>query len=113
MRAAPVDLERVFRCIGEERMVKAVLCSYPRHLDAQLCDLERALQRGSQPDVHRIAHSIKGGALNLGAGPLSEIALKIERSAHAGDLQSAAADLARVIQEARRVSTYLRRIYKE
>ncbi len=94
-------------------MVRSVLSSYPSHLDAQLCELQQAFQRGSQRDVHRIAHSIKGGALNLGASPLSEIALRIERSARTGDLKSAAVDLARVVLEAQRVSSYLRQVYKE
>lgn len=112
-RVPPVDLERVFRCIGEERMVQSVLSSYPRHLEALLTDLQAAIDRGAQPEVHRIAHSIRGGALNLGAGLLGEAALGVERSASAGDLKGAASQLSGVMHEANRVSSYLRRVYKE
>ena len=112
-RRIPVDLDRVFRCVAEEYAVQPILRRYPAHLQEQLKALRTALDADQEKEVHRIAHAIKGGALNLGAEGLGTAALEVERNARVGDLRAARSGLPSIEKEATRVSRYILKRYKE
>ena len=62
-------------------------------LEVQLQQLARFAAEGNLEEGARIAHSLKGGAGNLGASQLSAAAAAIEHDARAGDAASFASGL--------------------
>jgi HPt (histidine-containing phosphotransfer) domain-containing protein len=51
--------------------------------------LQRSLQEENLPTIERSAHSLKGLAANVGSGPASLLAARIEDSARQKDLKTA------------------------
>lgn len=62
-------------------------------LGVQLQQLDRFAAESDLEEVARVAHSLKGGAGNLGASQLSAAAAAMERHARAGDAASFASGL--------------------
>ncbi len=73
-----------------QQLLKLFFSSIPGLMD----ELEQGLQ---QPDnreqVHRLAHSIKGAAANVGAERLNRLALQLEQAGDAGDFETVQAQL--------------------
>lgn len=65
-------------------MLKEFLQSVPE----QVTMAERHLAGGSLDELHRVAHSIKGGALNFGGNDLAELSLRVEQAAREGRIES-------------------------
>ena len=65
---------------------------------AELNELWIAIDRSSTEKVARIAHSLKGAALNLGLNEFRELAEKIGETARAGQLEKIA-QIAEIYQE--------------
>lgn len=58
------------------------------HCEVLLLELEHLITQGEDlVKIHRIAHSIKGGGLNIGAFRLSEVARWMEQQAKAGTVE--------------------------
>lgn len=66
-------------------------------------EIGRALSAADAEGVRRAAHTLKGSVSVLGAMALAAAAKKIEESARAGDLDTAADAFARVEEEAKRL----------
>jgi two-component system sensor histidine kinase/response regulator len=80
--------------LGNEEVLRSVLAAFLTKVGSQLGQLEAALQREDLETVRMEAHSIKGGALNLGALPLGRAASDLEAAAREQRLQEASAGLA-------------------
>ncbi len=85
---------------GELGNVRAILEGFLRQLAEQTERIERAFREGNFRDLHREAHSVKGGALNVFALPLSEAARELEEAAKSGDAGRIAGSVDRFRAEA-------------
>ncbi len=63
---------------NDEEFLNELLDGFLQHLDVQIGRIREALSQGDADIVRREAHSIKGGAANLSADMLSEIAYQLE-----------------------------------
>jgi HPt (histidine-containing phosphotransfer) domain-containing protein len=93
-------LNELLEILGEEDL-RTITDSFVDQLGHQLADLSRYGADADLTETARIAHSLKGGAGNLGANALSEIAASLERHARDGDLAMASADLTTLPEIAR------------
>jgi two-component system sensor histidine kinase/response regulator len=80
--------------LGNEDILRSVLTSFLDKVAGQLGQLQAALESGDLETVRMEAHSIKGGALNLGAGPLGRAAGGLEAAGREKRLQDIPARLA-------------------
>ena len=76
-------LNELLEILGEEDLC-AITTSFVEQLTQQLRDLTTYCAQAELAETARIAHSLKGGAGNLGANALSEAAAALERYARAG-----------------------------
>lgn len=88
------ELPGVLGEIGEAG--REILESGLAQIGRRIRELEEACSRSDRPEVHRIAHAIRGSALNLDAEDLEAAAGRIERAAARGDLSIARELLPRV-----------------
>lgn len=77
-------LDELLDILGEDDL-HAITSGFVAQLDAELHDLAQCCNQADLPGVARIAHSLKGGAGNLGANSLSVAAARLERHARMGD----------------------------
>jgi CheY-like chemotaxis protein/HPt (histidine-containing phosphotransfer) domain-containing protein len=78
--------------IGGDTGLLAVLAAmFVEQCPAQVEEVRAALERGDLAAAREVAHSLKGSSASLGAGPLAAAALRMERAAHAGELDGARA----------------------
>ncbi|MBK5967029.1 hypothetical protein CCR95_23910 [Thiocystis minor] len=77
-------LDELLEILGEEDL-RAITDSFVDQLGHQLTALDTHLDQADHAEIARIAHSLKGGAGNLGALALSEAAAALERHAREGD----------------------------
>ena len=66
---------------GDRVVVRDIILGFLDALEVQQGEIEEAIYRRDTALIHREAHSIKGGALNLGAEDLASAALALERAA--------------------------------
>lgn len=64
--------------IGNLQTYRLFICGFLRHTSHQLTLLQQALYCRSFKEVHRIAHSLRGTALNLRDEPLAKAARHLE-----------------------------------
>ena len=86
-------LDELLDILGEDDL-HAITSSFVAQLDVQLHDLAQCYNQSDLPGVARVAHSLKGGAGNLGANVLSVTAAALERHAREGDAVTAASVMA-------------------
>ena len=82
----PLNLDYLVEQIGDRKVIFDIVLKYQKHLNKQVQLLGEELDSCKYVEVHRIAHSIKGGAGNIGAEKLRESAWKLEIKAKQGDL---------------------------
>jgi two-component system sensor histidine kinase/response regulator len=86
----PIDLERALAEFeGDREFLFEVFEGFKTMVAAQIGILRRSLSGGDAETVRKVAHSIKGGAANLTAEDLSQIALALEGRGKAGELKDA------------------------
>jgi CheY-like chemotaxis protein/HPt (histidine-containing phosphotransfer) domain-containing protein len=86
----PIDLESALRRFdGDKEFFKEMLQEFLSYVPKQLEKLVKAIKTGDAEVVEREAHSLKGGAGNLGAKPIADLALKLELLGRTGDLADA------------------------
>ena len=84
---APIDLENCLRMFnGDRDVVLGLIGDFLRLLDEQKKNIVKALAAADPENLRKEAHSIKGGAAVLTAGPLMEIAAALEAIGRSGDL---------------------------
>lgn len=72
---------------GDRESACEIILGFMDALSRQITVLEKALDERDFVTIHREAHSIKGGALNLGARELSRSALALEKAALSGEFE--------------------------
>jgi len=81
-----LDLESLKEIMGDNLdLILEIVGVYEDSFPADAKKLEDALDSGEVVEVERAAHSIKGGAANLGAKRLHRTASQIEDAARDGD----------------------------
>ncbi len=83
--------------MGKREIVDRVMEGFLARLEEQLSELRQALGAGDIESIHRISHSIKGGALSLHARRLGACAAQLEeiaRGDESGDLSALVDELA-------------------
>ncbi len=82
----PEDL--IGRLMGEVSLAHRVVAFFLDHAPSQIEELD-ALLRRDDPDAERLAHTLQGAAVSVGAEALQQILLEIKRAASSGDLETA------------------------
>ncbi len=84
---------------GDEEMLREIMNAFAQDMPVQIKALRDASDKQDAPMLRRQAHTIKGAAANVGAFALSAAALKLEKAAENGDLNSAGPLLAKLEKE--------------
>lgn len=71
-----------------------------------LKEMDEAMENRDLTVLHRAAHTIKGGALNIGAALISETALRIENKARQGGLEAVQKSLQELQHQIGEISNY-------
>lgn len=100
-------LDELLEILGEDDL-HAITSSFVAQLDDQLHDLTQCCNQVDWQGVARIAHSLKGGAGNLGANILSVAVATLERHARAGDSATAESVMTELPEIARNTVAELR-----
>lgn len=107
-QAKPIDIEAyIDRMGGNREIAESIIKGFINHIIEQLVNIERAIRIGDIETVHREAHSIKGGASNVFANHLMEVAKELEIDAKSGNLQSAELQLDNIKKEYERIYEYV------
>ena len=93
-------LDELLDILGEEDL-RSITDSFVDQLGHQLTALATQSEQADLAEIARIAHSLKGGAGNLGALALSEAAAALERHARAGEADMTASSLTTLPEIAR------------
>ena len=105
---APIDLENCIRMFnGQRDVVLELVGDLLRLFDEQKKTIIEALADQDPEKLRREAHSIKGGAAVLSAGPLLEAAATLEEIGRSGDLSGAEEAFMRLEGEAARLAACL------
>ena len=84
-----LDLSLLNEQIGDASIVKDIVLKYLTHLENQLVHLRSLSPEESHlEEIHRIAHSIRGGTGNIGALTLQALAKELEYSAKRGQAET-------------------------
>jgi HPt (histidine-containing phosphotransfer) domain-containing protein len=101
----PIDLENCIRMFNGQRDVVLQLVGDLLSLfDEQKKTIIEALAENDPEKLRREAHSVKGGAAVLSAGPLLEAAKALEEIGLSGDLSGGAEAFSRLEGEAARLA---------
>ncbi|MCP4688771.1 MAG: response regulator [Desulfobacterales bacterium] len=84
---------------ADEEFLLHLMGDFIKAVEGQIQTMGKAISDGEGEAVRNEAHSIKGGAAGLNAHTLSKIAFELENAGKTGDLESAAAILARLEKE--------------
>ena len=96
----PMDFEGALREFeGDKTLLMEVLEGFMENVSRQIKILRRAIVSQDPERVRLEAHSIKGGAANLRADPLSEIAFELEKIGKSGELEDGLGVLKRLENE--------------
>jgi HPt (histidine-containing phosphotransfer) domain-containing protein len=88
-----------------EQLVATFLCTAP----GEWSRIEQAYAASDAAALARAAHSLKGAALAIAAGPLAALAARLEELAHAGDLCACKQHIGRLGAELDRLRAALER----
>ncbi|MBN2510493.1 MAG: Hpt domain-containing protein [Spirochaetales bacterium] len=80
-----LDLSLLESHIGDAGLVRDIVAKYLVHLETQLITLKGLCPfEDHTEEIHRIAHSIRGGTGNIGAAQMHRIAWDFERELKTG-----------------------------
>jgi len=97
---APMDFDRaVEEFMGDREVLVKVLEGFIDRVKSQVKVMRQAVAEGRAGDLAKEAHAIKGGAANLTAADLADVALELEMMGRAGDLTQGSAVLDRLENE--------------
>ena len=74
---------------GDRQLLADVISAFQQTLPDAVSNLNRSLQAGQSAVVQRIAHTLKGELLAIGAHPAAQIAKELEQMARTNDLTDA------------------------
>ncbi len=106
--AVPFDYEKALDEFDQDRQfLMEVVDEFFDVVIGQLPDIETAILDADSDRVEKTAHSIKGGAANLTAWPLSDAAHDLELAGRSGSLEQCTPLLAVVEEEFNRLKTFV------
>lgn len=83
-----MDLNKISKELGlEEDEYLELIELFIETSQTDLKNLQYAVNNKNMEMIARIAHSLKGAAMNLGLNDLIELAMAIEKTAHDGELE--------------------------
>ena len=104
----PVDIQTAAERFDSDRdFIIGILNEFTDHLPERLKEIQNSLQAGNINSLCRLAHNIKGVALNICAGPIAQVALDLEKTALREDLVGASTLVAQLELEAARLAEFL------
>lgn len=103
----PFSFEAIAGELQDRSAARNIVTEYLEYLDEQFTRLRDAIARGDAVSVHREAHSIKGGAMNIRAERLQRLARTLELEASSGRLENAREMLENMKEARRELVTYL------
>jgi two-component system, sensor histidine kinase and response regulator len=105
--AAPIDFDKaVFEFEGDEPFFLDVLKQFLTNVKKQVEMLRQAIVEGNAEVVRKEAHSIKGGAADLTASKLSDLAFKMEKMGKANALENGMSALGELEEEVHQLIRY-------
>lgn len=99
LKGHPIEIADAIEDIGDAELCLGLIEEFLHRTRALFDDLAACLSAGDAAAVHRIAHTIKGGASNIRAPRLRETAAELERDAKGGRLHNGDRYLARIREE--------------
>jgi len=84
---------------GNKEVVSTVIGMFKKDTPTQIENLQKALEKGDLKRAEREAHSIKGGAANLGFDKLNMMAVLIESAVLADDVPKALSNIEQLAKE--------------
>jgi PAS domain S-box-containing protein len=109
----PLDLETtLYRFNGDRAFMMEMCQDFKDHLPLRLEELKSTLQNGDINNISRAAHNLKGMSMNFNAGPLTELALKLETCGKQEDLTDAPVLVEQIEKEITRLLAYLEQLLK-
>ena len=108
---APLDYKRAIEEFeGDEEFLKEVLEGFCDNVKKQIITIEQALNDEDSETIRKEAHSIKGGAANLTADELAEIALELENIAASGYSEKAVCMNEKLVKAFDRLENFARNL---
>ena len=104
-----VNLKQLLDRFGDAESVAELLPTYLDTAHQNMASLIQAAQAGLTEETARLAHAVRGAALNLGANRLASVALEVERAARSQDMATAVSLLPSVRSEYDRMRAFLAR----
>ena len=99
-----VDLDRALARVGGDRgLYRELLGMLFEDAPEQMRDIGEAIMGGNAKRVEQVAHSLKGAAASLEAGPLRDVALSLEVLGREANLSGAVGMLAELEAEMERL----------
>lgn len=95
---------------GEADILSEVLRLFLDEVPPRIERLRNALAAGDIQEVHRSAHSLKGSAGNIGAGPMFDVCKQLDERGKAGDRAGCAALVGALDVEFGKVESAIRRV---
>jgi len=105
--AEPMDFEKALgEFEGDRPFLMEVLGGFISNVKGQITTMKKAISDGDHEVLAREAHSIKGGAANLCAPALSQIASQLETTGNSGTVAGGAEVMDRIEGELLRLEKY-------
>ena len=79
------------RLDGDRDLLEEIVRLFADGCPGNIIEIRQAFEAGDAPLLHRLAHTIKGAALSVGAVSVSAAALALENQVRVGDLRNGAA----------------------
>lgn len=106
---APLDYDKVLDEFDKDKdFLIEVLESFADSAKKQLQVIQQAILQGDNELIMLEAHKIKGGASNLAANDLADIAYELEKMGRAGEVDAMPGTFTRLSREVGRIESYLR-----
>jgi HPt (histidine-containing phosphotransfer) domain-containing protein len=106
-RPLPIQLEVFIAEIGDRDTALGILMKYREQAEGLLLEIHRAFSENKWEEVHRIAHKIRGGALNIGAHRLAISAGQLMKGSSEESPQGGARLIETMEQEFQVISNYI------
>jgi two-component system sensor histidine kinase/response regulator len=108
-KEVPLDIQIALdRLAGDKELLEEMLEEFIHYAPEQLGKLVEDMKRGDAKAVEAGAHSIKGGAGNLSANAIANLALKLELLGGKGDLAGARTLVDNLRNEFKRLEEYIK-----
>jgi two-component system sensor histidine kinase/response regulator len=109
----PLNLaEAMPRFLNDKAFFDDICQGFLKDLPVRIADMQTALRDGNIKDFFRGAHNLKGISANFSAGPLTRLAIELEKMGFKEELNDAPDLLAQVEYEAKRFDQYCREVLR-